>query len=189
VPIIALTANAMSGDEQKCLAAGMNDFLAKPYTLATLRSMLARWLPPASNEAVRNVQAPTPVHLAEVVDAAGAAAIDPNVLETLREIDPAGGLDLAKKILGSLVKTADQDIARLEAALAAGDAKTLGSAAHALKSRTANAGAMVLSDCYRELELCAIEERMTEAPQCLERARREHKRAVAQLREILRTIG
>ena len=189
VPIIALTANAMSGDEQKCLAAGMNDFLAKPYTLATLRSMLARWLPQAPKEAVRKVQAPTPVHLAEVVDAVGAPAIDPNVLETLREIDPAGGLDLAKKILGSLVKTADQDIARLEAALAAGDAKTLGSAAHALKSRTANAGAMALSDCYRELELCAIEERMTEAPECLERARREHKRAVAQLREILRTIG
>jgi CheY-like chemotaxis protein len=52
VPIVALTANAMEGDEQKCRDAGMDDFLAKPYTLAALHAVLARWLPQANNLSV-----------------------------------------------------------------------------------------------------------------------------------------
>jgi CheY-like chemotaxis protein len=47
LPVIALTANAMIGDEQKCLDSGMNDFLAKPFTLQQLQARLARWLPKA----------------------------------------------------------------------------------------------------------------------------------------------
>ena len=44
VPIIALTANTLAGDRQRCIDAGMNDYLAKPYSTAELRSVLNRWL-------------------------------------------------------------------------------------------------------------------------------------------------
>ncbi len=48
-PIIALTANAMEGDKQKCLDAGMDDYLAKPFSLKDIKSVLERWLPPKSS--------------------------------------------------------------------------------------------------------------------------------------------
>ncbi len=56
LPIVALTANAVQGDRERCLAAGMDDYLAKPFSSAALREVLARWLPqetasPATSEA------------------------------------------------------------------------------------------------------------------------------------------
>jgi len=50
VPVIALTANAMQGDRERCLAAGMDDYLSKPLTLAQLGAALGKWLPEASHE-------------------------------------------------------------------------------------------------------------------------------------------
>ena len=44
MPIIALTANVMEGDEKKCLDCGMDDYLSKPYSLHDLEKMLVRWL-------------------------------------------------------------------------------------------------------------------------------------------------
>ncbi len=192
--IVALTANAMQGDEQKCLDAGMDAFLAKPYTLAALRSTLARWWPhppggadaepahaePAKAEPAKaNAQPPQPATLPESMP------INLDVIASLRNLDESGGMGLARELLQSFLEAADSGVAVIESAISTGNAKALGQAAHSLKSSTANVGAQILSGCYRELEKCARDGRMDDARASIERVRREHARAVVQLREIL----
>jgi CheY-like chemotaxis protein len=53
VPIVALTGNAMPGDREACVAAGMDDYLAKPFSLNALRTTIDRWAGPASADATR----------------------------------------------------------------------------------------------------------------------------------------
>ena len=201
LPIIALTANAMQGDEQKCLAAGMSAFLAKPYTLAMLRSVLARWLSeapvtcvapvalPAADGPSLNSPANRPVDNRRASAPGDHPAIDRAVMDTLRELDEFGGMGLAREIFTLFLDTAGPSLAQVEGAIATGNARALGQAAHALKSSAANVGAQVLSGCYRELEACARDGRIEQALALLGPARSEHQRARSQLQDILLEIA
>jgi two-component system, sensor histidine kinase and response regulator len=184
LPIAAVTANALQGDEQKCLDAGMNDFLPKPFKLAQLQALLARWLPHAGNKGSTNAA----LESAGARDAAlapGSDAIDLRVLQTVRELDPVGGMDLVKTILRIFIESAGESVSRVENAILARDGGQLAAAAHALKSSTANVGAKILSEFYRQLEQLGREGRLADARELLIQVRPEHQRAVARMYEIL----
>lgn len=166
LPIIAMTANAMAGDRQRCLDAGMDDYLSKPIAREGLHACLRRWCPPASSSppagmatalpplapATREPALPsTEETTAHAGQATPLPVLDREVLDELREI---AGSETATIINVFLDDTGIQ-VRKLQEAAVGPDLLQLRELAHSLKSASANVGALSLSAAARRVELAA----------------------------------
>ena len=133
----------MEGDRERCVAAGMDDYLAKPFRREQMLAMLRRHL--------RDDEAASAPPRADPVADAG-EIFDPAPLESLRQIERGGAAGLVVKVVETWIESSRQLIAQLQESLAAGDVRTLHRAAHTLKSSSANVGAMRLSLLAKTLE-------------------------------------
>ena len=158
-PIVAMTANAMRGDRELCLSAGMVDFLAKPYRRADLIAMLTRWLPsPMTNRPAPELLS-TACALAAVDATTNKATemsamppiLDAQVLVALAS-QHSGGNALLMRVASVFKKEAGKQLEALQQAWATGDTDTAVRAAHTLKSSSATLGALRLSAHCHKLE-------------------------------------
>jgi PAS domain S-box-containing protein len=159
IPIVALTAGAMSGDKDRCLREGMDDYLPKPVEMPLLAAVLAKWIPASSaGDLTPSLEEP----------AGETAAAIFNADSMLRRL--MGDRELAAAVLKGFLEDAPSQLNRLCALLDESDAPGIRLQAHNLKGAAATVGAETLHAIARAMETDASEARLDRCPELLVRA-------------------
>jgi signal transduction histidine kinase/two-component SAPR family response regulator/HPt (histidine-containing phosphotransfer) domain-containing protein len=163
--IIAMTAQAMQGDREKCLAAGMDDYLPKPIRLADIRGLIERWSSQKS-----------PAEAAPVKTEPSAAADDipPVDLDRLNDMTD-GNAENFRELVELYFKQTAQQLDQIGTAVGANDADKVRQVAHSCAGASATLGMVRIVPLLRNLERQGTEGRLTNAAEICENARREFK--------------
>ncbi|GAB3766851.1 PAS domain S-box-containing protein [Nocardioides ginsengisegetis] len=164
-PVIAMTAGVLDEDRDRCFAAGMDDFVAKPVDVNHLRVTLRRW-----------IGAPVPA----------ANVLDPDRVASLRRLGPDDGLGLLRAVVPAFIASSGEDLALLRGAVADGDTAAVLGHAHRLKGSAGNVGAQ-----HVEAACLAIEQhvRETDTVPDLARVERVADRLAAAVHELEEIVG
>ncbi len=181
--IIALTASAIAGDRERCLAAGMDDYLSKPFSREQLASVLRRWLPDGQRDkgAIGGTSATALRSDSNPIDAA--------VLGAFREWSAEDGPSLVTQLVEAYLTDTPVRVARLLAGFRSGDVDGMRTVAHSLKSSSAFVGARHLAELFKTLETLGRVDVASQAPAILALVEAELGRvihALSKLREASR---
>jgi len=177
--VIAMTAAAMDGDRERCLAAGMDDYVTKPVRSAAVDAVLTKWIDGADGD----------------IDAVPSAVegpetdfpLDPERLATLRELDGGDG-ELLNAVVSEFVGDSTRQLVDVSTAVRQGDPDLVVRTAHTLRGASANLGATTLADLCGELEALARAAALAMAPDLLDSIRAEHLRVCSALDVVFTEI-
>jgi PAS domain S-box-containing protein len=142
--VIAMTAHALQGERDRCLAIGMDDYLSKPVKLAALAAILERWDTSAGNP---------PEQLPRSSPEMRGAILDLTVLESFRDLQQVGHPDLLNELICLYLADTRTRLAQLLAAISEHDFSTAQRSLHSLKGSSTNLGVRGVADLCTKLEL------------------------------------
>jgi CheY-like chemotaxis protein/HPt (histidine-containing phosphotransfer) domain-containing protein len=151
LPIIAITANALQGDREACLAAGMDDYLSKPFSQQELAAVIGRWMALPLAATVHHDDEP-PRLPRESVEVIQRDVINRVALEKIRMLSRERGDALVQKVINAYVDDTPQQLSTLRRAIDGMDTGNVRRIAHTLKSASANVGAEALAALCKEME-------------------------------------
>jgi PAS domain S-box-containing protein len=181
IPIIAMTANAMEGDDRTCFSAGMDDYVSKPFDPERLIDVIDRWALPASKAAAAGKDQPEVAKTARFIP-----QIEPLNKETIEEIRQLLGDGRLGNLVATFRESAQGNIACLKKAATDGDDDTVLHESHDLKGSAGNLGMTEIRTLAAKVEIACRTGRMTDAKDLVEALPEALDRAMAHISDYLK---
>ncbi len=177
IPIIAMTAHAMKGDKERCLEAGMDDYVSKPINQKELFAAIERWNRPKGPKKGGSMQKE------KKIPAGGSGLVPPIELDAaLARLD--GDKEFLVDMLQEFVDYTQEQLKELAQAVEAGDAQRVEREAHSIKGAAANLTAERMTNLARDLEYMGKDGNLAKAPALIEELEKER----LQLRDYLQAL-
>ncbi len=154
--IVAMTAFALEGDKQKCIDAGMNDYISKPFLIEEIVERIRKWVPVKVNEKAEQIKSGSSGNtengktMAKTLD-----ILNLNTVSRLRKMMGESDPTFFKQVMQMFISQADEQIGLIKNAASSNNLSEIGSLAHKLKGSALNIGADAMAETCRIIELNA----------------------------------